>query len=161
MWGPPLLSKACASGIKSSRAIVMVLIKWGLPLCSPPFWDQCLIGRLLVQNCYAFIASWLTYNKSDGLKGAVQPVLYRVGAFPLRPRCSVLSLYFELLYFLKLIRTRIQFYLLHGYSIHSEISFVPSRLYVFAFYQSLTLLANFSLMIPLSPLIACFPVGIN
>ena len=60
-----------------------------------------------------YIYSVLTY-KSDGLKGAVQPVLYRVGAASLRPRCSVLSLYFELLYFLKLIRTELQFYLLHG-----------------------------------------------
>ena len=77
-------------------------------ICSSPFWDRCLIGLQLVQNCYALIASWLAYDKSDGLKDAVQPVLYRVGAASLRPRCSVLSLYFELLYSLKLIRTKIQ-----------------------------------------------------
>ena len=59
MWDPPLLSKACVSGIKSSRAIVVVLIKWGLPLVRPLFWNQCLIGRLLAQNRYAFIAFYI------------------------------------------------------------------------------------------------------
>ena len=29
-------------------------------ICSPPFWDRYLIGIQLVQNCYIFIASWLT-----------------------------------------------------------------------------------------------------
>ena len=65
-------------------------------ICSSPFWERCLIVLQLVQNCYALIASWLAYDKSDGLKGATQPVLYRVGAASLRPRCSALSLYSEL-----------------------------------------------------------------
>ena len=78
-------------------------------ICSPLFWDRSLIGLQLVQNCYTFVASWLTYDKSDGLTGAVQPVPYRVGAASLRPRYSVLSPYFGPLYSLKLIRTKIQF----------------------------------------------------
>ena len=65
-------------------------------ICSSPFWERCLIVLQLVQNCYALIASWLAYDKSDGLKGATQPVLYRVDAASLRPRCSALSPYSEL-----------------------------------------------------------------
>ena len=100
IWGPSLVPKLAPR------------VFYRLPMCSPPFWDQYVIGIPLVQNCYVLIASWLTFNKSDGLKGAVRPVPYRVGAASLQPRCSVL--YFELLYLLKLVHAKIQHYLLHG-----------------------------------------------
>ena len=104
----PVVERACGSPSKVPPHSLRLLSLVWTP-SSPPFWDQYVIGRPLVQYCYVFIAFWLTINKSDGPKGAID-LFYTESARhrydPVVVYC--ICIHFEPLYFLKLVHTQIQ-----------------------------------------------------